>query len=203
MSGYLPGSGSLSLSAINSVFDGRGLNLNAYRGTAWYTAAGGSGTFSSGAISFYDFYNKGPNPAGFSSVSLSTLPSNSFAFFTGNTFISIFLYLNSDGTWTVDDDSGTINSGNWGSPTTSGGGAAYWVKFTRTSVVPVGSPNSTPTTGWLNLSGSQYVQDNVSYYDTQTQRATYTIQIATDSGGSNIIATATLISIFAVPGTPP
>ena len=53
----LPSSGPLSMSAINTEF-GRGLNLNAYRGTVWYTAAGGSGTFSSGAISFSEFYGK-------------------------------------------------------------------------------------------------------------------------------------------------
>jgi hypothetical protein len=45
------------MSAINTEF-GRGNNLNAYRGTTWYTDAGASGTFSSGAISFSDFYSK-------------------------------------------------------------------------------------------------------------------------------------------------
>ena len=53
----LPSSGALSMSAINAEF-GRGNNLNAYRGTTWYTDAGGSGTFSSGAISFSEFYGK-------------------------------------------------------------------------------------------------------------------------------------------------
>jgi hypothetical protein len=53
----LPSSGPLSMSAINAEF-GRGNNLNAYRGTTWYTDAGGSGTFSSGALSFSDFYGK-------------------------------------------------------------------------------------------------------------------------------------------------
>ena len=33
-------------------------DLNSYRGTQWYTAAGGSGTFPAGAISFSDFYGK-------------------------------------------------------------------------------------------------------------------------------------------------
>lgn len=53
----LPSSGALSMSAINAEF-GRGNNLNAYRGTTWYTDAGGSGTFSSGAISMSEFYGK-------------------------------------------------------------------------------------------------------------------------------------------------
>ena len=66
MAGYLQSSGAIDLSQINSVFDGRGLNLNAYRGTTWFTSAGGSGTFSSGAIAFGDFYSKGPSSASFS-----------------------------------------------------------------------------------------------------------------------------------------
>ena len=66
MAGYLQSSGAINLSQINSVFDGRGLNLNAYRGTTWFTSAGGSGTFSSSAIAFGDFYSKGPSSASFS-----------------------------------------------------------------------------------------------------------------------------------------
>lgn len=61
----LPASGPLSLLAINNEFN-RGLNLNAYRGTVWYTDAGASGTFSSGAISFNEFYGKRPTSPTFS-----------------------------------------------------------------------------------------------------------------------------------------
>jgi hypothetical protein len=53
----LPSSGSLTMAQINAEF-GRGNDLNSYRGTTWYTAAGGSGTFPTGAISFSDFYGK-------------------------------------------------------------------------------------------------------------------------------------------------
>lgn len=53
----LPASGTLSIQQINAEF-GRGNNLNAYRGTTWYTDAGGSGTFPTGAISISDFYGK-------------------------------------------------------------------------------------------------------------------------------------------------
>lgn len=53
----LPTSGTLTMAQINAEF-GRGNNLNAYRGTVWYTDAGASGTFSSGAISMSDFYGK-------------------------------------------------------------------------------------------------------------------------------------------------
>jgi hypothetical protein len=45
------------MAQINAEF-GRGNDLNSYRGTQWYTAAGGSGTFSTGSISMSDFYGK-------------------------------------------------------------------------------------------------------------------------------------------------
>lgn len=51
----LPSSGPITLAAINAEF-GRGLNLNAYRGTQYYTSSGGPFTFPSGAISFSNFY---------------------------------------------------------------------------------------------------------------------------------------------------
>jgi hypothetical protein len=204
MAGYLQAPGvPISMSQINSVFDGRGNNLNAYRGTQWYTAAGGSGTFPSTPISFNDFYLKGPNPAGFTTVSLATVPANSFAYYTTSTSINIYLYFNPNGTWSVLDDIGEINFGSWGTPTTPGGGSAYWIRFTLTAATPFGTENPFALPGWNRLDGPQYCSTNVSAFDTNAQSATWTIQIATDSGGSNIIATATGIRIVAVPGIPP
>jgi len=60
-----PSSGTISIQQINAEF-GRGNNLNAYRGTTWWTPAGASGTFPSGAIAMSDFYNKQPNSPTFS-----------------------------------------------------------------------------------------------------------------------------------------
>lgn len=53
----LQASGTITMAQINAEF-GRGNDLNSYRGTTWYTDAGGSGTFSTGAISMSDFYGK-------------------------------------------------------------------------------------------------------------------------------------------------
>lgn len=61
----LPASGALSLLAINAEF-GRGLNLNAYRGTTWFTDAGATGTFTSSNLGFDQFYSKRPTSPSFS-----------------------------------------------------------------------------------------------------------------------------------------
>jgi hypothetical protein len=63
MATFLQSSGAISISDINSVF-GRGNNLNAYRGTTYYTVAGGgtASSFSGGAISMNSFYGTGPSP---------------------------------------------------------------------------------------------------------------------------------------------
>jgi hypothetical protein len=158
---------------------------------------GGSGT----QWSMNSLYGKS---AGFATVSLATLPSQSFAFYTGDFAIDITLILYANGTWSVQDDSGEQNYGNWGSPTTSGAGGNYWVRFTRTSYTPIGDPEfSTDTTGWQNLGVYRLVNAFTSFDSINSTSATYTIQIATDSGGSNIIATRTGVQINAVPGTPP
>jgi hypothetical protein len=190
MAGYLPGSGSLSMSSINSVFDGRGNNLNAYRGTAWYTSAGGSGTFSSGAISFNDFYNKGPSPA--VTISLASLNG---AYLTGSPSYdgepySIDLYFNTNGTWNFYGFAGGDESGNWATPTTTGIGSSYWIRFTRTFFSGGFGNSATNTTGWQQLSTARII--TVTTGGIVGSQGDYTVQIATDSGGSNIVATASL-----------
>ena len=198
----IPSTGSVSMSQINAEF-GRGTNLNAYRGTTYYTSSAGPFTFPSGTISMNNFRGTQANSPGFSSVSLATVPANSYAFYTTSTSINIYLFFNANGTWSVQDDLGEINFGSWGTPTTAGGGSAYWIRFTLTNATPFGTENPFALSGWNNLGSPQYCSTNVSFFDIQAQSATWTIEIATDSGGSNIIATRTGVQIVAVPGSPP
>jgi hypothetical protein len=196
MAGYLPASGnSLSMSQINSVFDGRGNNLNAYRGTTWYTAAGGSGTFSSGTISFNDFYLKGPSPN--VTISLAQLQGTGFYEYTaGSGYVT--LTFNNNGTWNANGSvSGNLGSGNWASPTTTSIGNSYWIRWTRTSS-SLGGGSSTPSSGWNSLSGTNTIQVTHNGISGGVVEATYTLEISTNSGGTNIVAssTGTLLYVF-------
>jgi hypothetical protein len=87
--------------------------------------------------------------------------------------------------------------GNWSTPTTVGIGSSYWIRFTQTS-----SSGGTVETGsargvWISLS----ITPNFGLESTGGPGAlgerTYTVEIASDSGGSNIVATRAGINISA------
>jgi hypothetical protein len=198
MAGYLQASGNpISMSQINSVFDGRGNNLNAYRGTTWYTAAGGSGTFPSTPIAFSDFYLKGPNPA--VTISLASVTSNEpFAAtpFAGGEPSIAELNFASNGTWLATLEASASKSGNWATPTTAGVGSGYWIRFTRTFFSGGAGNSATASTGWLQLNTTQGIfVSRTSGFGVTT--ADYTIEISTNSAGTNIVATASLITLTA------
>lgn len=79
---------------------------------------------------------------------------------------------------------------NWFSPTTAGIGSSYWIRF-----LVSGSPLDFGTTGvWISLSPSfQSWSYNVNQIGLgfQSRSGTWTVQIASDSGGSNIVTTGT------------
>jgi hypothetical protein len=105
------------------------------------------------------------------------------------------LQVNSDGTVRIRGwDDTTLGSGNWYSPTTTAVGNNYWVRFTRTAwtYTDVMFASATATTGWLALSSNRFVasaaaEDGGVYNST----ATYTVEIASDSGGTTIVSTRT------------
>jgi hypothetical protein len=198
MAGFLQPSGNpISMSQINSVFDGRGNNLNAYRGTTWFTAAGGSGTFPSTPIAFSDFYLKGPSAA--ITISLASIESGTpFAaeqFAPGEPCIAELTF-NSNGTWDFYAESLAPRSGNWATPTTAGVGTGYWIQWTRTAFFGGPGNSATGTSGWQQLSTAP----NISAYNSgtvPTVSAQYNIYIATDSSGSNIVAGAGAVQVTA------
>ena len=189
----LASGGSLSLYTINGEF-GRGYDLNSYRGTSWYTDAGGSGSFSSYNLGIDQFYSKRVSAP--YSISLSVVNGFSWeAYFGGGSYSEV--YFNTNGTITSYDMSGSSvgPSGNWGSPTTGGLGNSYWIRFTRTDSTLSGGI-STGSTGWMSLDATRTISvvhagASGGYID-----STYSVDIATDSGGSNIVASSTGLYIY-------
>jgi len=193
----LQSSGAISISQINAEF-GRGNNLNAYRGTTWYTDAGGSGTFSSGAISMSEFYGKRATPA--FTVGYDAYFGNGTGFeysFTTGQPAGIGIRFNANGT--IDQftySRGYFASGSyWGNPATSGIGSNYWVRFTRTATAgPSAGSYSTASTGWLQLNtGREVVLQKSTGFNGMS--ATYTIEISSSSSGSPVLTTRTGITL--------
>jgi hypothetical protein len=200
MAGYLQGSGSIAMSEINSVFDGRGNNIGAYRGTAWYTAGGSSGTFpSSGSLAFDYFYGKGPNPA--FTVAYSSGFGNGYfiddVFYSPGAPAGAGIRWNTNGTMDQYGYSFGYQSlgQTWGNPTTSGIGSNYWIRFTRTATGGFGAAAaSTASTGWLQLTSPG--REITIYQDSANQiTAEYTVEISSSSSGSPVLTTRTGITI--------
>jgi hypothetical protein len=80
---------------------------------------------------------------------------------------------------------------NWGSPTTTGIGANYWIRFTRTSTA--GPQSSTASTGWLQLNSPREI--NISSSNQISSNAIYTIEISSSSSGSPVLTTRTGVSL--------
>jgi len=105
----------------------------------------------------------------------------------GNSTVSTITF-NSDGTisasFSPNDGGSTFGSSNWGAPTTTGIGSGYWVKLTATS----GTFTTNGASTFTNLASAISATKSG---NSGTASVTFTIQIATDSGGSNIILTST------------
>lgn len=101
--------------------------------------------------------------------------------------ITVSMSIQSDGaiTATTNGDmvTDTINGDLWFTPVTPGIGANYWVRATVTS----GSFSSGIAGTWLNLGTSRSWSRSQNSIGSSTVQ--FTIDIASDSAGSNIVAT--------------
>ena len=116
--------------------------------------------------------------------------------YPGNTAYAEYIF-NSNGTiQTGTSDGGMQSAGNWATPTTTGIGSSYWIRFTQTGSSGGPITNTGNARGvWIQITPVLYfgisVTANGAFYKQ------YTVEIATDSGGSNIVATKTGVEIGA------
>jgi hypothetical protein len=173
MATFLPSSGAISISDINGVF-GRGNNLSVYRGTSYYTVAGGATdfSFSSGAISIGDFYGTGPSP----NFTLAFNNGVDFYIQSVNNFgtTTATITINTDGSITkygVYDAAGPTA---WGSPLTGGIGSSYEFRVVMSSVYTDSGSSftvagvdytSTTTTPWYTISSNRLIEAYSYYYE--------------------------------------
>ena len=187
----LPASGPLSMSQINGEF-GRGTSLNNYRGTDYYTLTAGPFVFPASPISFNNFY--GTQAAATILPSLASLP-NLFA--RARTLAIARVTYQTNGNWTATQFGYPSINGAWYTPTTVGIGSNYWIRYTRTyfseagpvSVVEFGIPYT-----WTSMSSEINAGMQVRAIDNPpngSAESHWTVQIATDAAGTNIVATKT------------
>jgi len=124
-------------------------------------------------------------------VSLASVPaSNSVSAYGSYPSVADFTFSRNGG-WSFSGNNGEEYAGLWvtsGASSTVGDG--YWILFNRTAVSG-NNGTATATTGWMQLNGDRTIHVTKNNSGGIVYNATYTIQIATDSGGSNIVATAT------------
>ena len=124
-------------------------------------------------------------------ISLSTLNGTTLASFpySDNESYSTTLTFQTNGPWDFDGYAGGTYSDSWGSPTTTGIGTYYWVRWTRTFFSGGSGNSATASSGWQQLSTARTI--TVTTGGTTAPSADYTIELSTSSTGSPVVATAT------------
>ena len=181
----MPSSGPISLGQANTELGRSATATLTMNDSALRTLAGvgGSGT-TWGMNSLY-----GKSARTFSLASLTSISGTAFE--GGFAYAEYVFY--ADGTTGYFSSEGSGSFGNWTTPTTSGIGSSYWIKFTETGSAGAATETGSGRGIWNQLNVAQYF--GLSRTLNGGAYRTYTIQIASDSSGSNIVATTTDMSI--------
>lgn len=118
-------------------------------------------------------------------VSLADIPSTIQDDAVDPANASVQLDLDENGEGSYDQFGGAV-SFSWFSPNSLGIGAGYWVRMTVNSGT---TPSGSSTGSWLSLATARTW--TLTRTSVGTTTANVTVAIATDSGGSNVVATRT------------
>jgi hypothetical protein len=144
----------------------------------------------SGTISMSNFWGKSAI-----TISLASLTGVYGTAYPGQTAYAELIF-NSNGTIQYGtSDGGMGGAGSWATPNTAGIGSSYWIRFTQTASVGGTTEYGSARGVWNQISSTLYF--GVSRTANGAGYRTYTVQIASDSGGSNIVATKTGIELGA------
>ena len=106
------------------------------------------------------------------------------------------LIFNSNGTIQYGtSDLGMGSAGSWATPTTTGIGSSYWVRFTQTASTSGATEYGSARGVWHQISSTLYF--GVSRTANGAGYRTYTVEISTNSSGTNIVATKTGVELGA------
>lgn len=184
-------SGAITLAQIQTEFGGADpISMSEYYAGGAYVPSGTSGTNgavpTSGQISFSQFY--GTSDVVFTGISDATY--EDYAVGTGT---QVNFQIASTGSVNVAGlNLGTLATYTWVSPGSAS--SNYWVRVTATSGT-FGPPGDSTGT-WLSLASSRIWYRSRASVGSST--VTATVEIATDSSGTNIIDTATVTLVATV-----
>lgn len=96
-----------------------------------------------------------------------------------------------DGTLTVTGSDSVLGAANWFAPTETGIGSAYWARVTVTA--GTGPTSGAGAGAWVSISGNPFWQWLRGTVGTTT--ATITLEIASDSAGTTVVASRSGITV--------
>lgn len=180
----LQSSGAISLSNVN-VELGRSATAQISLGESAVRNLAG---VASGAISLANLYGK--SNITISLASVEGLYGNAYpgqtayaeyGFFSDGDVIGYTSYINT--------------TASWATPRTTGLGANYWIRFTQTASTTGTTLTGSGTGVWLQLNTTRYI--GVSRTQNGIGYRTFTIEISTNSSGTNIVASKTGVELSA------
>jgi hypothetical protein len=109
---------------------------------------------------------------------------------TSTVSTTISIVFNTNGTWSIQSNvGGALASGNWGTPTTTGIGSNYWIRYTRIFLNATNGGFASSSSGWINMSVATSVAAvSADFAGGSTANSIFQIEISTNAGGTNIVS---------------